>query len=343
MANFYPWVDTANDNVMSVTDFANDAQRKNGFQAGQAASSTRVNSGLRQANLFVAALANVVLESNTSLNLTSSVDAVKNALAAAHPFNLKIWTNGTSLSGLTSSNTFSKTTLESVAFGSNNSVSTYASIVVGSNNTLSAGAGKVGYGAYAFGGGLDVMSYSVPKLVTGQYNTPCGDCARETGAGTATNRKTIEKLDKDGNLYVKSLHLSDLIEENESGDDAILNKETLTNLVTLANNLAADWTQMYINVAVLPGPGTYHIRGYYGGLYSTYFDFGLLYFDGEHTTTLPTRGAKGQFTDPDVATSHLISGFISNNGTIELIVDEQMLNDGVSGYANTRIWYKKIW
>ena len=94
MANFYPWIDAANDNMMSVSDFVNDDQRKSGFQAGQAASSTRVNSALRQANLFVAALAEVVLADNTTLNLTSSVDAVKTALAGAHPFNLNLWKNG---------------------------------------------------------------------------------------------------------------------------------------------------------------------------------------------------------------------------------------------------------
>lgn len=343
MANFYPWIDAANDNVMSVSDFANDAQRKSGFQAGQAASSTRVNSALRQANLFVAALAELVIASNTTLNLTSSVDAVKTALAGAHPFNLRLWNSGTSLSGLNSNNTFSAANLESVAFGSNNSISTFSSITVGLNNVLTAGPGKVDMGAYGFGIGLNVMSYSVPKLVTGQYNEPCGDCARETGAGTATTRKTIEKLDKDGNLYVKSLHLSDLIDENENGDDGILDKETLKNLVTLANNLAADWTQENLNTAVLPEAGTYHVRGYYAGVYPVYFDFGLLYYDSEHGTTLPTKGAKGQFEDPEIATSHLISGFILSNGRIELMVDEQILTDSMSGYSGTKIWYKRIW
>lgn len=342
MANFYPWIDTANDNVMSVSDFADDAQRKTGFQAGQAASSARVNSALRQANLFVAALAEVVLASNTTLNLTSSVDAVKSALAGAHPFNLKLWMSNSSLSGINNNNTFTKTTAESVAFGSNNSIGTYRSMAVGSDNVLSAGS-VYAYPTYAFGTGLKVTSYSVPKLVTGQYNEPCGDCARETGAGTATTRKTIEKLDKDGNLYVKSLHLSDTIDENESGEDGILDKETLKNLVILANNLAEDWTQTNLNTSVLPEAGTYHVRGYYAGTYPAYFDFGLLYFDAENGVSLPTKGAKGIYTDPEIATSHLISGFILSNGRIELMVDEQILNDSMSGYAGTKIWFKKLW
>lgn len=343
MANFYPWIDTANDNVMSVGDFADDAQRKSGFQAGQAASSARVNSALRQANLFVAALAEVVLATNTTLNLTSTVDAVKSALAAAHPFNLKLWMSNTCLSGLNSNNTFGAANLESVAFGSNNTVGTFSSMAVGLDNVLSAGPGKVGMGAYGFGIGLKVFSYSVPKLVTGQYNEPCGDCARETGAGTATTRKTIEKLDKDGNLYVKSLHLSDTIDENESGEDGILDKDTLKNLVILANNLAEDWTQANLNTAVLPEAGTYHIRGYYAGTYPAYFDFGLLYFDAENGVSLPTKGAKGIYTDPEIATSHLISGFILSNGRIELMVDEQILNDSMSGYSGSKIWFKKLW
>lgn len=341
MANFYPWIDAANDNVMSASDFANDDQRKNGFQAGQAASSARVNSALRQANLFVAALAEVLLADNTTLNLTSSVDAVKTALAGAHPFNLNLWKNGTSLSGINNNNTFGNMNLNSVAFGSGNSISSYYSMAFGTNNTISAISG--GGCVFAFGTGLDAMFYTFPKFVFGQYNKPCGDCVRETGAGTASARKTIEKLDKDGNLYVKSLHLSDDIDESDSVEDGVLNKSTLKNLVTLANNLAADWTEQSFADAKLPEAGTYHIRGYYNGTYSDYFDFGLIYFDGAHGMSLPTRGAKPKLVDPDTGAGHLITGFILYTGRIQILVDDVLMASGASGYIGSKIWYKKIW
>lgn len=341
MANFYPWIDAANDNVMSASDFANDDQRKNGFQAGQAASSARVNSALRQANLFVAALAEVILANDATLNLTSSVDAVKTALAGAHPFNLNLWKNGTSLSGITNNNTFGNTNINSVAFGSGNSISSYYSFAFGTSNTISAVGG--GGCVFALGTGLNAVFYTFPKFVFGQYNKPCGDCVRETGAGTASARKTIEKLDKDGNLYVKSLHLSDDISESDNVEDGVLNKSTLKNLVTLANNLAADWTEQSFADAKLPEAGTYHIRGYYNGTYSDYFDFGLIYFDGVRGISLPTRGAKPKLIDPDTGAGHLITGFILYTGRIQIVVDDVLMASGASGYTGSKIWYKKIW
>lgn len=340
MANFYPWIDAANDNVMSASDFANDDQRKNGFQAGQAASSSRVNSALRQANLFVAALAELVLANDTTLNLTSSVDAVKTALAGAHPFNLNLWQNGTSLSGISDSNRFGNTNLNSVSFGTRNYIDAYYSMSFGLNNVIN----YAGYYTFEFGTGLNSSYNKFPKFVFGQYNKNCGEnCMREIGAGTVSARKTIEKLDKDGNLYVKSLHLSDDISESDNSEDAVLNKSTLKNLVTLANNLAADWTEQSLVDARLPEAGTYHIRGYYNGTYSQYFDFGLIYFDGVKSMSLPTRGAKPKLIDPDTGAGHLITGFILNSGYIQIVVDDVFMASGVSGCTGSKIWYKKIW
>lgn len=55
---FYVWIDepTAGTNVMAENTFAADSQRENGFQAGQVASSIRMNTALRQSTLVTAAL-----------------------------------------------------------------------------------------------------------------------------------------------------------------------------------------------------------------------------------------------------------------------------------------------
>ena len=349
MANFYPWIDTSNKNVMSENDFKNDSQRSTGFEAGQAASSKRVNSALRQANLFVAALANIILGNDTTLNLTSSLNAVQTKLASSHPFNIPIQQAGTGSAKsiipknvIANENVVGSNVLVSLVYGTNNKVETNYSACFGTSNELISK--TYNSPMFLFGSNLYNESTTHAKFVTGYYNKDCGDCVRETGAGTSeSNRKTVEKLDEEGNLYVKSLHLSNNIGKTDDPDDAVLSKTSLKNLIKLANNLAASWIEANISNAKLPSPGTYHIRGYYNGTRSTYFDFGLVYFDSTHGIELPTRGAKSQSTDPDIATNHLISGFILSNGTIELVVDEQTLNDSVSGYSGTKIWYKKVW
>ena len=240
MANFYPWIDTANDNVMSVSDFADDAQRKSGFQAGQAASSIRVNSGLRQANLFVAALAEVVLASNTSLNLTSSVTALANALRLAHPFNLKLWNKGLIGGLIGNSDTNSIDTsigTNSTTFGDHNTVALPQSFVAGAYNISTRTIGVL-KPIFQLGTYLTNAGVSTTKFVTGQFNKDCGACVRETGNGTSeATRKTIEKLDDDGNLYVKSVHLSDNISETDDVDDSVLTKTDLLKLVHIVNPL----------------------------------------------------------------------------------------------------------
>lgn len=241
MSNFYPWIETANDNVMSAADFANDAQRKTGFQSGQAASSIRVNSGLRQANLFVAALAEVVLANNTTLNLTSSVESLRNALRLAHPFNLKLWNKGVNgaLMGNSDTNSFVDTTIatNSTTFGDHNSVALPQSFVAGSHNTSTRTIGIL-RPIFQLGTYLKNAGVGTTKFVTGHFNVDCGACVRETGNGTSeVTRKTIEKLDEEGNLYVKSVHLSDNITNVDDADDVKLNKDALAKMIRFANPL----------------------------------------------------------------------------------------------------------
>lgn len=73
MANkFLNFVDDRNINAtQSYEDFANDSQRKQGFKSGDPASSIRVNTALRQANLVAKALMDVVAPNNQSVDFRS--------------------------------------------------------------------------------------------------------------------------------------------------------------------------------------------------------------------------------------------------------------------------------
>ena len=87
-SNFKPWVDspTAGQQVQSAQVFATDAQRADGFKAGDPASALRVNSALRQANIVVAGLMQMCDDIKTlpdNLSLMSTVTQVKNAIKAA--------------------------------------------------------------------------------------------------------------------------------------------------------------------------------------------------------------------------------------------------------------------
>lgn len=87
-SNFKPWVDspTAGQQVQSAQVFATDAQRVDGFKAGDPASALRVNSALRQANIVAAGLMQMCDDIKTlpdGLSLMSTVTQVKNAIKAA--------------------------------------------------------------------------------------------------------------------------------------------------------------------------------------------------------------------------------------------------------------------
>ena len=86
--NFKPWVEspTAGRQVQSASVFATDAQRVDGFKAGDPASALRFNSALRQANIVVAGLMQMCDDIKTlpdGLSLMSTVTQVKNAIKAA--------------------------------------------------------------------------------------------------------------------------------------------------------------------------------------------------------------------------------------------------------------------
>lgn len=249
MANFYPWIDTSNTNVMSANDFKNDSQRTTGFEAGQAASAKRVNSALRQANLFVAALANVILGNDTSLNLTSSLNSVQTKLESSFPFDLKLRNKekgcviGSYASGGVS-NRVRTGTSSSFVFGNGSYVGIDNSLAFGNTCKINFYAANWHSPLFQFGDHLTNNNTNNAKFVTGQYNTDCGECVRETGAGTSeSNRKTVEKLDKDGTLYINTLALvaGNINEQTNVGNTATLNSTTLEVLNRIKRIYTSEW------------------------------------------------------------------------------------------------------
>lgn len=74
---FQVWIDTPGDsNTLSSTELKADSQRTSGFVAGSSASSSRVNSMLRQNSLAVAALMDLIGPSS-NVDLRSSMTDVK--------------------------------------------------------------------------------------------------------------------------------------------------------------------------------------------------------------------------------------------------------------------------
>lgn len=79
MSKFKLWVEDANvsQNTQAYNTFVNDRQRESGFQAGEPASSIRVNTALRQSSLITVALMEVIAESDTTHDYTSTLASMK--------------------------------------------------------------------------------------------------------------------------------------------------------------------------------------------------------------------------------------------------------------------------
>ena len=97
---FFDWIDYVNisgANLPSYTDVtASDNDRALGFFGGQGARSNYVNAGLRQANLVVKALMDVLAPNNTSIDFRSNSSAVKTVIQNAmtiyeHRLNISLY------------------------------------------------------------------------------------------------------------------------------------------------------------------------------------------------------------------------------------------------------------
>lgn len=336
MANFYPWIDSSNTNVMSENDFKNDSQRTTGFVAGQAASSKRVNSALRQANLFVAALANIILGNDTTLNLTSSLNAVQTKLASSYPFNLTLWNKGNSgtLVGNSNTNSVNSNIAKfSTVFGEHNTLVLPQSFVAGAYNTTIALVGTL-MPIFQLGTYLTNKSVSTTKFVTGQYNEDCGDCVRETGAGTANARKTVEKLDKDGTLYINRLALvtGNITEQTNLGNAETLNATTLEALNRLERIYSSAWqTKSTGSIGYVSlDEGTYLISVSKDG---SFYDFGVVTLKKAASCKCPYAAlvALASTSDPAAAWNYNVNG------------DFGVFITGTTGRVpNVTVRYKKI-
>lgn len=93
MSSFKVWIDDDNitdKNILSADTYSADVERKKGFQPNTVASSSRANSGLRQANLVACALMEQVVGNDETLNLKSSVNDVKTAINKYFTETLKV-------------------------------------------------------------------------------------------------------------------------------------------------------------------------------------------------------------------------------------------------------------
>lgn len=339
MANFYPWIDTSNTNVMSENDFKNDSQRTTGFEAGQAASAKRVNSALRQANLFVAALANVILGNDTTLNLTSSLNAVQTKLASSYPFNVPIQQAGTGSAKsvvpknvIANENIVGANVLASIVYGTNNKVETNYSACFGTSNELISK--TYNSPMFLFGSNLYNESTTHAKFVTGYYNTDCGDCVRETGAGTASVRKTVEKLDKDGTLYINRLALvtGNIDDQTNLGNTETLSPATLQVLNKIERSYSSEWQSKSTGASgyFSLDEGTYLISV---SKDTVSYDFGVVTLKktGSYKCPYAALVALASTTDPAVAWTYNVNG------------DFGVLITGTTGrVANVIVRYKKI-
>jgi len=84
MSKFYVWVDDpqTSSSTQTSTEFANEPQRKQGFQTNEVISSKKVNTAVRQANLVAVALMEALSPDNTTLDVNSSVTDVANEIKA---------------------------------------------------------------------------------------------------------------------------------------------------------------------------------------------------------------------------------------------------------------------
>lgn len=171
---FLVWVDQDNiGNVLTQDAFSNSDDRKLGFKSGTAAISKHVNTGLRQANLVVAALMNVIAP-DSERDLTSTLDQMIDEISNHFPFNLpiRLGSGAYSIMQKNASNNNIASGASSIALGSNcKATSTYS--LAGGNLSESTGLYSFVYGntckstsAYSFVYGLNNMCSSTDVFAT---------------------------------------------------------------------------------------------------------------------------------------------------------------------------------
>lgn len=83
--NFSVWVDDSvvTNSTQDLTTFKADGQRQSGFSSGNVASSIRVNSALRQANLIACALVDVISNNYSGISYTPNLQSTRSYMGDA--------------------------------------------------------------------------------------------------------------------------------------------------------------------------------------------------------------------------------------------------------------------
>lgn len=192
---FYPWIDTlkTGENCQSASTFGADDERAKGFTAGDVASSIRVNTALRQANLIACALMSAIGDSTHSVESTVSdiAQSIKEHVALDLPYYL-INQNFSIYTPLEMDSSNSRG-----CFSVNNND--------GARNKIQTTSGTAHSNVFFFGEGLE--SFASNQFLIGRYNdTASGGSIFDllvVGSGTSdSDRKNALRLGSNGGLWI---------------------------------------------------------------------------------------------------------------------------------------------
>lgn len=188
---FYPWIDTleVGKNCQSASTFGGDSERQNGFTAGDVASSIRVNTALRQANLIACALMSAIGDSTHSVESTISdiAQSIKEHVALDLPYYL-VNQNFSIYTPLEMDSTGSRG-----CFSVNNNESAKNKVQTTSREGHS--------NVFFFGEGL--KSFSSNQFLIGRYNDTASNDILAVGCGLSdTERKNALRVASNGGLWI---------------------------------------------------------------------------------------------------------------------------------------------
>lgn len=185
MANkFLIWIESSS-NVITQEQFSTIADRISGFKSGTRAVAAHVNAGLRQANLVVAALMNVI-SPNSQLDLTSSLDDVISEISSHLQVDLNI-RNGTESGSIRSINSIANSG-NTAAFGASRASGSHS---FAANNSVAQGQFSAVFGRLCSDASLSLLCNFIAgnensnvnanyASVTGRKNKVGGSSSSET-------------------------------------------------------------------------------------------------------------------------------------------------------------------
>lgn len=232
---FYPWIDTlqVGQNCQSAETFGGDSERANGFAAGDVASSIRVNTALRQANLIACALMSAIGDTTHSVESTVSdiAQLIRDHIALDIPYYL------------VSQNFSIYTPLEMDSVDSRGCFSVCNND--GAKNKISNGHSN----CYFFGEGLE--SYGSNQFLIGTYNgVSSSNDMLIVGSGSPTEGKNALRLSSNGGLWIGgNLALGGLY-----GAESVLRSDDVSYVQTLRSSTKLSFEA---EESILIDPGVY--------------------------------------------------------------------------------------